>query len=107
MQISKIKFNNELIDVYVCKTFIEKVKGATILDKPDTNIKGMLFVYNKPVRNGFWMYRMKFPLDIYFLDKDYSIIEKFEKVKPCNKLLGIGCKTYKPKSKYYYVLEIW
>jgi len=83
------------------------MKGATIFNEPDKQIKGMLFEFNKPVRRGFWMYRMKFPLDIYFLDENYNVIERFEKVKPCHKFLGIGCPIYKPKSKYRYVLEIW
>ena len=107
MKIRQITFNNENIKVYVCETFIEKLNGATIFKEPDKKIKGMLFVFKKPVRNSFWMYRMKFPLDIYFLDENYNIIEKFEKVLPCNKFLGIGCPKYKPKSKYRYVLELW
>jgi len=95
------------MEVYVCENFIEKLNGATILKESDKKVKGMLFVYNKPVRNGFWMYRMRFPLDIYFLDENFNVIEKFERVLPCHNFLGIGCRIYKPKSKYKYVLEIW
>lgn len=56
IETKQITFNNENMEVYVCKSLMEKLNGATILKEPDKKIKGMLFVYDKPVRNGYdWL----------------------------------------------------
>jgi len=38
------------MEVYVCKSLMGKLNGATILKEPDKKIKGMLFISDKSVR---------------------------------------------------------
>ena len=102
-----IKFHNKKILVYIVKTLHDKMRGATIFNEPQKNIDGMLFVGYNPIAKDIWMQGMKFPLNIYFLDKNMNIIDYYENVKPCNKFMGIGCPKYKAHKKYSYILELW
>jgi uncharacterized protein len=55
----------------------------------------MLFVYDRPSRQAFWMKDMKFPIDIIWLDEDG--------LKPC--IPSLTCPTYSPDKEAQYVLE--
>lgn len=68
---------------------------------PDNH--GMLFLYDEDVRNGFWMKNTLIPLDIYFLDENYQVVDKFLNVQPCK---AEKCDLYRPSVLYRYVLEI-
>ena len=45
--------------------------------------QGMLFIFNYPSKQGFWMKEMMFPLDIIWLDSNYSVIHIEKKLQPC------------------------
>ena len=44
--------------------------------------EGMLFVFEKPGNYGFWMKDMKFPIDIIWISKDFSVIGIEKNLKP-------------------------
>jgi len=67
------------------------------------NSCGMLFIFEKPGRYGFWMKSMKFPIDIVFIDEDWKVVGIAQDVPPC---LDGQCTTYYPDSGARYVLEI-
>lgn len=65
---------------------------------------GMLFLYDRPVFNGFWMYRTLLPLDIAFIDEQGHILE-IQHMQPC---LGeaSSCPATQPREAYLAALEV-
>ncbi len=62
----------------------------------------MLFVFDKPGRYGFWMYGMKFPLDIIWIEESLRIVHIVENAQPCSNI----CETYEPPAEALYVIEV-
>lgn len=62
---------------------------------------GMLFVFSKDDRYGFWMKDMRFPIDIVWLDSEYRIVDVKESVLPSS-----YPEVFTPKSPSRYVLEL-
>lgn len=60
----------------------------------------MLFVFGYPTTSAFWMKNTKISLDIIYLDQNGKIINYHTRTQPMNSKI-----LYKPKAKYWYVLE--
>lgn len=58
-----ITINSANFKISVANTYAEQVKGLSGRTSMQ-NDAGMLFIFDKPGHYGFWMYGMKFPLDI-------------------------------------------
>jgi len=83
--------------LWVADTPLKKIRGLkNIRSLP--NKCGMIFVYDKPVKNNFTMAGVKIPLTIMFLDKNFNILNVV-KAKP-------GEKSIFPNCEYQYVIEI-
>ncbi|MFH1445224.1 MAG: DUF192 domain-containing protein [Nanoarchaeota archaeon] len=67
---------------------------------------GMLFTFNHEAKHGIWMLFMRFPIDIYFLDKDMKVVYQVKNAKPLNPLKPSTWKVYTPKKPAKYVLEV-
>jgi uncharacterized protein len=65
--------------------------------------EGMLFFLGDPTKASFWMKNMHFPIDIIWLDENFSIVHIEEELKPCT--MAFYCPTYKPVKESLYVLE--
>lgn len=67
--------------------------------------EGMLFIYDRPIRAGFWMKDMLFPIDIVWIREgrvvDLSLLAAPEPGKPDHEL-----KVYFPKTEVDQVLEV-
>jgi uncharacterized membrane protein (UPF0127 family) len=59
-------------------------------------------VFDTPGRYGFWMYGMKFPLDIIWIDERLRVVYFVENAQPCVNI----CETYEPPADALYVLEV-
>jgi uncharacterized membrane protein (UPF0127 family) len=68
----------------------------------DTN-KGMLFIFESDSFSGFWMKNTLIPLDMIFIDKDYTIVYIEQQAQPCE---ADPCKVYNPGVTYRYVVEV-
>ncbi len=64
--------------------------------------RGMLFVFSKEGKYGFWMKEMRFPLDIIWIDRNKTIIFIEENLPPCK---TSRCPSYGPDTNSLYVLE--
>lgn len=60
----------------------------------------MLFVFPEAGLHRFWMKDMNFPIDIYWLGKNYEVVDVAKNVPPES-----YPKTFSPKSPANYVLE--
>jgi len=57
----------------------------------------MLFVFEKDVDYSVWTPFMRFPIDIFFMDKDFNVVDVRKNLGPW--------KIYKPSGKYRYFFE--
>lgn len=63
---------------------------------------GMLFIFDNSAPRGFWMNAMQFPLDMLFIDENYTVVDVAQNLQPC----GAECLLYHSKGKARYVLEV-
>ena len=87
----------------------QKAEGLAVKDHLKEN-EGMLFVYEQPSRQGFWMKDMKFPIDIIWIDSNGTVVHIENTLQPCNSILNSGasilnCPIYTPDNNSLYVLE--
>ncbi len=73
-----LKIGNTTISVEISDEIGEQAQGLSGRDSLCQNC-GMLFVYNEPIIQNFWMMGMKFPLDFVFI-RDGKVIETIENV---------------------------
>jgi len=98
--ISTVTINQTTINVELAQTLKEKIQGLSGRDILDEN-QGMLFIYDVQDLYSFWMKDMKFPLDIIWIDKDYTIIDLHTNVLP-----GSFPQRFQPKNPAQYILEV-
>jgi uncharacterized protein len=63
---------------------------------------GMLFVFDEPTREGFWMKDTLIPLSIAFIAEDGRILEVLD-MEPCR---ADPCPAYAPGVEYHRALEV-
>ena len=86
------------------KSYWQKTKGL-MFRKSLSPRKGLLMVFERPTRVGIWMFGMRFPIDVVFIDAKKRVISVRRNLKP----MSINLKTwrvyYPPKSAKY-ILEL-
>ncbi len=91
-------------DIEIARTIFQKAKGLMgRKDLPDDY--GMLFDLGKDKKEGFWMFFMKIPIDIIFINSKKEIVD----IKHCAKPLSIDPGTWKiyyPENPARWVLEM-
>lgn len=97
-----IAVKNTTIVADLALTPDQQSKGLSGREKLSEN-QGMLFVMKTPGTYGFWMKEMKFPLDIFWLDRTGKVVYMKENLQPC--LSIINCPTYTPDMDSLYVIE--
>lgn len=82
----------------------DMIRGMMYRDSlaPD---RGMLFIHGEPGQYTYWMYQVKIPLDIIWLDADKRIVEMSPHTPPCTTRAS-ECPHYGGKAKALYVLEL-
>ena len=68
--------------------------------------RGMLFFYGKEQKTPFWMYQVKIPLDIIWMDKNRQIVEIVPNAMPCTAKKASDCPLYGGNMTSLYVLEL-
>ncbi|MEX2260712.1 MAG: DUF192 domain-containing protein [Bryobacteraceae bacterium] len=68
--------------------------------------RGMLFIHPTPGRHRYWMYQVKVPLDIIWLDANRRIVEISAATPPCDKSKASECPLYGGGADARYVLEL-
>jgi hypothetical protein len=66
----------------------------------------MLFIHDKPGTYGYWMYQVKIPLDIIWMDRTETIVEISANTPPCPSKSARECPTYGGTKSAQYVLEL-
>lgn len=100
---TRVSVNDQTFDVEVAESESEKQIGLSDTDVLGAN-EGMLFVFDKPDYYSFWMNKMKFPIDIIYINgnKVISVISNAPPPTGANDNL----QTYRPSAESDKVLEI-
>ena len=67
--------------------------------------RGMLFIHPKPGAYTYWMYQVKIPLDIVWMDANRRIVEISANAPPC-RTRASECPTYGGHEQSQFVLEL-
>lgn len=68
--------------------------------------RGMLFIHNSEGRYPYWMFQVRIPLDIIWLDKSKRVVEVLANVPPCKATKSSECPSYGGNQSAQFVLEL-
>ncbi len=68
--------------------------------------RGLLFVHVKQGKYAYWMYNVRVPLDIIWMDKDRRIVEISANTPPCQETNSKKCPQFGGTREAMFVLEI-
>jgi uncharacterized membrane protein (UPF0127 family) len=91
-------------DVEIADSIGKKTRGLMFRKALDQD-SGFLMVFASERKHEIWMFGMRFPIDIVFIDKDKRIVDIKHSVRP----MGRNPKTwrvYSPPKACRYVLEV-
>jgi len=94
--------NRVAVGVEVARTEAEKVRGLSGREGLAAD-RGMLFVYETPVRPVIWMRGMRFPLDILWI-RDGRVVDVVRGAQP--PAPGTAPQEFAPREAVQYILEV-
>lgn len=68
--------------------------------------RGMLFIHRSEANVPYWMYQVRIPLDIIWMDHQRRIVEISPNTPPCTSKSAHDCPSYGGHEKARYVLEL-
>ena len=86
--------------IEIADTEEERRQGLSNRVSLDEN-SGMLFIFGQPSTGGIWMKDMRFPIDIIWIDENYSIIDIKHNAQPES-----FPEIFYPQTNAKYVLEV-
>lgn len=101
-----VKFpNGERIRVEVMTNSADLTRGMMFRDSlaPD---RGMLFLFPRAGRYQSFMFQVRIPLDVIWLDRDRRIVEIAPNAPPCPSAKAEGCPLYGGSVDSLYMLEL-
>jgi uncharacterized membrane protein (UPF0127 family) len=102
-QKTTISINGFNVSMAIASTDEERARGLSGLEKMNEN-EGMIFLFDEPSKQGFWMNKMNFPIDIIWLDSNRKVVHIEKKLEPCN--IFLACPVYNPQVDSLYVIEL-
>jgi len=93
--------NGQEIFVTIADTTKERQQGLMNVEYLESN-HGMLFIFEDSKPRTFWMKNTLIPLDAYFFNEDYELVDKLQ-MEPCT---ADPCQMYKSTVNSQYVLEV-
>jgi uncharacterized membrane protein (UPF0127 family) len=94
-----IRFGKKKITAELAKGTFQKALGLMMRKGLEEN-RGMLFDFHDETSPSMWMFGMRFPIDMIWLDGGFRIVHMERDCNPLN-----IWKIYSPKEKARYVLE--
>jgi uncharacterized membrane protein (UPF0127 family) len=96
--------NGQVIRVEVMIRDEDMAKGMMFRDEMKAG-HGMLFFHPRVANTTYWMYQVRIPLDIIWLDANRKVVEMVENAPPC-KTIASKCPNYGGKELSLYGLEL-
>ena len=81
------------------------MRGMMFREKLDPD-RGMMFLHKPPGKYAYWMYQVKIPLDIIWMDEQGNIVEISPNTPPCPQASASLCPVYGGSQKAQVVLEL-
>ena len=91
------------VSMAIASTNEQRIRGLSGLEKMNEN-EGMIFLFDEPSKQGFWMNKMNFPIDIIWLDSNSKVVHIEKKLEPCK--IFLACPVYNPQVDSLYVIEL-
>ena len=88
----------------IATSFLEKMRGLMFRERLEEG-RGMLMMFRKESRHAIWMFGMRFPIDLIFINSERRVVGITENFSP----LALHPKTWKvskPGEECKYVLEV-
>jgi uncharacterized membrane protein (UPF0127 family) len=98
-----ISINGFNVSMAIASTDEQRIKGLSGIEELKEN-EGMLFLFDEPSKQGFWMNKMYIPIDIIWLDSSNKVVHIEKQLEPCK--LFLACPVYNPQVDSLYVLEL-
>jgi uncharacterized membrane protein (UPF0127 family) len=95
----------ELIRAEVMTNPADMARGMMFRDELPRG-RGMLFIHQTAGTYTYWMYQVKIPLDIIWMDSDRRIVEISANTPPCDGKPRTECPSYGGNARSQYVLEL-
>ena len=99
---SQVCFDDFCYDVEIAESIDEQKMGLMFRETLDLD-SGMLFVYETSSVKRFWMKNTKIPLDLFFVNKNGTIVDIKKNFEPCTSFI---CPSYHSKAPAKYVIEV-
>ena len=68
--------------------------------------RGMLFVHGEPGKYQYWMYQVRIPLDLIWMDQNRLVSEIVTNVQPCKSESAVQCPKVGGNRRALFVLEL-
>ncbi|MBL8239274.1 MAG: DUF192 domain-containing protein [Bryobacterales bacterium] len=80
-------------------------RGMMFRDKLDSD-RGMLFIHGEPGLFPYWMYQVRIPLDLIWMDQNRLITQIVPNAEPCKSESAAKCPQYGGSRRSLFVLEL-
>ena len=84
---------------------VDQMRGMMFRDSLAKD-RGMLFVHTADENHPYWMYQVRIPLDIIWMDHSRRIVEISANAPPCPSKSAHDCPNFGGHEKSRYVLEL-
>ena len=84
---------------------VDQMRGMMFRDSLAKD-RGMLFVHQEEKNVPYWMYQVRIPLDIIWMDRQRRIVEISANTPACTSTTSRDCPSYGGHEKARYVLEL-
>jgi uncharacterized membrane protein (UPF0127 family) len=97
--------NGKTIRAEVMMNPVDMSRGMMFRDSLDPD-RGMLFIHGGAGRYPYWMYQVKIPLDIIWMNKDRKVVEISANTPPCPSQSAKECPNFGGHENAMYILEL-
>jgi len=97
-----VELKGRHFQIEIADTDASRERGLMFRDSMPTD-HGMLFLFDRPALQTFWMKNTHIPLDILYFDQNYKFVSAQQRVPPCR---SEPCVVYPSEAPAQYVLEL-
>jgi uncharacterized protein len=99
-----VELNGKHFAIEIAADDASRERGLMFRDEMAAD-HAMLFLFDHPAMQAFWMKNTRIPLDILYFDQNYKLVSMQQRVPPCRSA-GDDCPAYPSSAPAQYVLEL-
>ncbi|HEY2844725.1 MAG TPA: DUF192 domain-containing protein [Bryobacteraceae bacterium] len=106
LNITEVTFpNGKTVTAETMLRDVDQMRGMMFRDSLAKD-RGMLFVHAAEGKHPYWMYQVRIPLDIVWMDQQRRIVEIAANTPPCPSKEAHECPSFGGRENARYVLEL-